>query len=75
MPAPGWPTTTTFCAADDDLGAPPVAELVDRVDAAGDAHEPPLVGEPGLPVEDQRRGRRAACPVTAMVSARSRGAS
>ena len=56
---PGLADHDDLLRADDDLGPPPVAQLADRVDAAGDAHQAPLVGEPGLPVEDQGGGRRS----------------
>ena len=44
IPAPGWPTIGMRGAADDQLGAPAIAELVDVVDPAGHRHESPEVG-------------------------------
>ena len=43
MPGPGLADDHDPVAADDELRAPAVAELVDGVDAAADRHEPPLV--------------------------------
>ena len=55
--APGWPISDEARGPDDDLGAPPVTELADVLDAAGDRHQAPRMRGRELPVDPEGRGR------------------